>query len=353
MPVVIVLAALIWSSGSALAQTYGDDLSPVLTVCDQSAGQQMSAEVGTTKDFAGLSSSGQCTTATTTPDNNYEFCPNPFLISFIADSTSDNRFECTESLAEYCGASDSTTNNCPTGTECIYTTDYADDSTFWSCGVVCGYEGDSQICSDAGAKLLNGNYVTYCDTISDQCGICSSANELQPGNTDTGGCATPVSAYPATSSGTWRKRAQMKALDMASVENLGCPTGTKKCGTEDSFECVDVMNDLHSCGSCPNEGGIRCDTLPGIIMGDITCQAGLCTSTTCAEGYELWERSCVLPSVAASFREIASRSPTPVSVEELSIQKKKAESENAFSYPIANRKDVAIKHWQTVEIIGQ
>jgi hypothetical protein len=271
------------------------------------------------------------------------------LISIFADDVNNNRFTCTESLPPNCGAASDDINACPSETECIFTTDYGDNSEFYSCGLVCG----GSICSLAGAQQINPNYVVYCDSISDQCGICASEGSLSD-DENTGGCSQPISAFPPSPTYAMRRRAEIaqKKLEIwQDKEDLGCPVGTRKCGSGDHIECVDTDSDIDSCGGCPGEGGIACYDLPGTVMGDATCAGGMCVSTRCEDGYALWQNSCVLPEVAARFQN-ATTLPTRTVYKETLSRKRKTRRDGS-RYKITDRKQGEIRWWQNVTIVAE
>ncbi|KZS87919.1 hypothetical protein SISNIDRAFT_470538 [Sistotremastrum niveocremeum HHB9708] len=62
------------------------------------------------------------------------------------------------------------------------------------------------------------------------------------------------------------------------------------------FECVDVMNDLESCGGCignplTNPGsrlGVDCSALPGV--NDVRCVQGKCVISSCSDGFQLSDK---------------------------------------------------------------
>lgn len=259
----------------------------------------------------------------------------------------DNRFTCAESLDTDCGAPSSDVNVCPSETQCIYTTDYEDNSEFYSCGLLCG----GSICSLAGAQQMNSNYEVYCDSISDQCGICASAGSLSSDST-TGGCAQPVIAEPpAPSSARRRSHPVRRRLDMQKAQDLGCPLGTRRCGSSAQYHCMDISNDIDSCGGCPEEGGVSCYGLPGTLLGDTTCAKGKCISTRCDDEYELWQGSCLQPQIAARFKDSVNIPTKVIDTQALRNARHRSRRDNA-GYKITNRKQGEIKWWQNVTIFA-
>ncbi|KXN91310.1 Protein priA [Leucoagaricus sp. SymC.cos] len=78
--------------------------------------------------------------------------------------------------------------------------------------------------------------------------------------------------------------------------NLLCPVGMEACGiwgrSARTWECIDTMNDLESCGGCviPLPGrhgqeGQDCTALPGV--SDVSCMGGRCVVHKCTASYEI------------------------------------------------------------------
>ncbi|WVQ96698.1 hypothetical protein IAU59_003804 [Kwoniella sp. CBS 9459] len=89
-----------------------------------------------------------------------------------------------------------------------------------------------------------------------------------------------------------------------------CPKRMKACvipEAEDSWECVDPMSDIESCGGCVHseygqqpssngslpESGVDCTTLPGVRMGRATCTNGKCQIFSCMRNWSLRDERCV------------------------------------------------------------
>ncbi|WWC87987.1 uncharacterized protein L201_002889 [Kwoniella dendrophila CBS 6074] len=81
--------------------------------------------------------------------------------------------------------------------------------------------------------------------------------------------------------------------------NFLCPNGQTACAlptsrffsNTDGFECVDIENDVESCGGCTfaslsenQQQGQDCTALSNVI--DVTCNIGKCFIQQCSEGYE-------------------------------------------------------------------
>ncbi|KAL1410706.1 hypothetical protein Q8F55_001648 [Vanrija albida] len=103
-------------------------------------------------------------------------------------------------------------------------------------------------------------------------------------------------------SGVTRKR----AVEKAQIPN--CPQFQKACrtsaytgknallvqldeGNYRGYECVDVLNDLESCGGCPDVDGVDCTTIEG--ASDVSCVLGKCKVHACDRGLSLVGGVCV------------------------------------------------------------
>ncbi|KAJ8502614.1 hypothetical protein ONZ45_g11591 [Pleurotus djamor] len=78
-----------------------------------------------------------------------------------------------------------------------------------------------------------------------------------------------------------------------------CPIYDRLGGSQDilrqaGYTCVDIMNDLESCGGCAeanldgersNDGGRDCTAIPHV--GSVSCIRGQCIIASCVRGYEL------------------------------------------------------------------
>ncbi|WVQ94775.1 hypothetical protein IAU59_001857 [Kwoniella sp. CBS 9459] len=87
-----------------------------------------------------------------------------------------------------------------------------------------------------------------------------------------------------------------------------CPKPLTACripgAFADSFECIDTLAELESCGGCAqgffndNEAasgalGVDCTSLPGVARGGVTCSSGSCEVFACRPGWVLAAGSCV------------------------------------------------------------
>jgi hypothetical protein len=76
-----------------------------------------------------------------------------------------------------------------------------------------------------------------------------------------------------------------------------CPVGMTACGiwgrSARTWECIDTMTDLESCGGCiiplandlSQPEGVDCTALPGV--SDVSCIRGGCVVHRCTAGYDL------------------------------------------------------------------
>ncbi|OCF36305.1 hypothetical protein I317_02042 [Kwoniella heveanensis CBS 569] len=71
-----------------------------------------------------------------------------------------------------------------------------------------------------------------------------------------------------------------------------CPEGLTPCKLgSNAWECLDISNDLESCGGCPDEGGVDCSESIG--PSQMTCHDGQCDVTRCLRGFSLLNNTCV------------------------------------------------------------
>ncbi|KWU41562.1 hypothetical protein RHOSPDRAFT_36873 [Rhodotorula sp. JG-1b] len=64
-----------------------------------------------------------------------------------------------------------------------------------------------------------------------------------------------------------------------------CPPSYTACPLGDSYECIDILNNLEQCGGCnADDGGVDCTTLRGVA--GVGCVAGRCEIWTCEDGYD-------------------------------------------------------------------
>ncbi|KAI5477361.1 hypothetical protein MNV49_006426 [Pseudohyphozyma bogoriensis] len=65
-----------------------------------------------------------------------------------------------------------------------------------------------------------------------------------------------------------------------------CPEGFEACASKVGFECVNINEDLESCGGCPGTAeSVDCTALSGV--SSVACTAGACIVSGCDIGFEL------------------------------------------------------------------
>ncbi|WWC71766.1 uncharacterized protein I206_105725 [Kwoniella pini CBS 10737] len=108
-----------------------------------------------------------------------------------------------------------------------------------------------------------------------------------------------------------RRLDSLNQQESMSMKDQWCPRGFTSCQLEDdpnSFECVDTMNDLESCGGClynpyspENTGqkdnatisaGQDCSAIPGVALGHSSCDQGRC-KFDCKIGWKSDKNKCV------------------------------------------------------------
>ncbi|WWC69639.1 uncharacterized protein I206_103582 [Kwoniella pini CBS 10737] len=108
-----------------------------------------------------------------------------------------------------------------------------------------------------------------------------------------------------------RRRMRAKQ-DFLSGHDLSlCPSGMTACkvlhGESTAYECLDIQEELESCGGCrygefPSHGDVKgtkglfrdCTSIIGVQLGAVTCEKGHCHITKCDEGYEFSDHECHL-----------------------------------------------------------
>ncbi|KZO99491.1 hypothetical protein CALVIDRAFT_561349 [Calocera viscosa TUFC12733] len=141
------------------------------------------------------------------------------------------------------------------------------------------------------------------------CQACSNGKTSPAGSTDESQCTGPKWTSPPTCTtpstattcpATSQRRARSNAKAKRSCPKFGqklCPILHGRGGSE----CVDVENDLESCGGCMDAdpslgGGVDCTQISG--ARDVACRRGKCVVTRCAPGYQVAEdRSTCVASI--------------------------------------------------------
>ncbi|CAE6397908.1 unnamed protein product [Rhizoctonia solani] len=102
------------------------------------------------------------------------------------------------------------------------------------------------------------------------------------------GARTPYTVHQI--SGGKNKRSGRGTPNWArrSLSSAHCPVGTEMCGVlgrPDAWECLNVEEDLGSCGGCAypffpgQEPGMDCSAIPGVEV--VACRKGLCEVSKC------------------------------------------------------------------------
>ncbi|WVQ98499.1 hypothetical protein IAU59_005625 [Kwoniella sp. CBS 9459] len=108
-----------------------------------------------------------------------------------------------------------------------------------------------------------------------------------------------------------RQQKQRLLLTQAATTGL-CPQGLNACmvskDPSSGFECINVEEELESCGGCmfqpadrdasskvgSEQQGVNCLSLPGVPKAGVTCNHGQCEAYACEEGYTLVDGGCVV-----------------------------------------------------------
>ncbi|ORX36617.1 hypothetical protein BD324DRAFT_457446 [Kockovaella imperatae] len=176
--------------------------------------------------------------------------------------------------------------------------------TLEQCFQVCGAE--------AGAVFMTDN--KQYETIG-TCGCPESGQSFAPaGNavtcdqnsiylyTHMPGATTPGSPGPSS----YIKKREKERLEREANEvKAVCPVDLTPCNVIDgdglSFECLDVNQELESCGGCINGGfgfqdgvvGVDCTALAGVDPSAVSCVQGQCKVSACKSGYKLVGGKCI------------------------------------------------------------
>ncbi|BGP16601.1 hypothetical protein JCM10213_000484 [Rhodosporidiobolus nylandii] len=114
-----------------------------------------------------------------------------------------------------------------------------------------------------------------------------------------GGCTLPASAR-ARRYARSQEQLHLSSRDAAGKASLveedayKCPAGERACpiGQLGGWECMDVSNELESCGGCPGERtSSNCLTLPG--AENVACIESQCIIASCMPGFRLLNGRCV------------------------------------------------------------
>ncbi|KAK4689182.1 hypothetical protein P7C73_g941, partial [Tremellales sp. Uapishka_1] len=112
-------------------------------------------------------------------------------------------------------------------------------------------------------------------------------------------------AAPSTGSASSKRQLKQRLeLVQEKIAQAICPDSMTACvlpGAPGAFECIDVNEELESCGGCMygqiansnGTQGVDCHSLPGVSLGGSTCQSGKCVIYACDEYSTLVDGECV------------------------------------------------------------
>ncbi|WVW79140.1 hypothetical protein I302_101106 [Kwoniella bestiolae CBS 10118] len=132
--------------------------------------------------------------------------------------------------------------------------------------------------------------------------LCGSKNEFNTESTST--CQPNAiflythTANTVVSSQFAKRQMKERLIRLQNERNALCPkplTACKVNGVADSFECIDTLSELESCGGCANGNfnanetsfGVDCTQLIGVAPGAVTCSQGKCQSFKCLPDFTL------------------------------------------------------------------
>ncbi|GAA6028454.1 hypothetical protein JCM8097_007036 [Rhodosporidiobolus ruineniae] len=130
---------------------------------------------------------------------------------------------------------------------------------------------------------------------SDGTSTCECPSPFSSNN--DGGCALPPSARArryARSNPAQPRLDRREQVALVDGDAYKCPDGERACpvGTSGSWECLDVTNELESCGGCPGEPQARdCLSIPG--AQNVACVESQCVIASCFPGYRYLTNRCV------------------------------------------------------------
>ncbi|CUA70137.1 hypothetical protein RSOLAG22IIIB_00485 [Rhizoctonia solani] len=119
---------------------------------------------------------------------------------------------------------------------------------------------------------------------------CSSQGPKPP----YGGCPKCRSVHPISSEKNKRSGRGTPNWARRSLSSAHCPAGTEMCGVlgrPDAWECLNVDEDLESCGGCAypffpsQQTGVDCSAIPGVEV--VACRKGLCEVTKCISNWTI------------------------------------------------------------------
>ncbi|WWC61300.1 uncharacterized protein I303_103881 [Kwoniella dejecticola CBS 10117] len=120
---------------------------------------------------------------------------------------------------------------------------------------------------------------------------------------------TPFLYYRNVQPSSFVKRQLRSRLARDDQMVLGhCPKGLTACNTAQDglhYECIDIDSEIESCGAClygeygvenikdQENKGVDCTTLPGVLLGGVTCNAGRCVASLCDDAHRLELGTCL------------------------------------------------------------
>ncbi|WWD20992.1 hypothetical protein CI109_105473 [Kwoniella shandongensis] len=165
-------------------------------------------------------------------------------------------------------------------------------------GAVAGVEGCFSLCKSDERAIIEpieseltcycGNFVGDAPVTFSGPGTCGPSNFLVYSH----------DANSAISSGFVKRQLRERLRISSKKRRATCPAPLTACnvaGVLDAFECINVKEELESCGGCLSGDfndvhtapGVDCTALPGIPRGGVTCTAGRCEAFACKKGYQL------------------------------------------------------------------
>lgn len=102
-------------------------------------------------------------------------------------------------------------------------------------------------------------------------------------------------------------RRKYEAMKYCPGKLAACRIGNSLTG--DGYECIDTTSELESCGGCiagwaqaplgQNETvGVDCSSLPGVAIGGVTCNGGVCEVSSCQRGWRRVGNACISQTAA-------------------------------------------------------
>ncbi|GAA5887770.1 hypothetical protein JCM6882_000747 [Rhodosporidiobolus microsporus] len=142
-------------------------------------------------------------------------------------------------------------------------------------------------CTSSGGHIRRRN---------DGTSVCKCPSPFVPNN--AGGCSLPPSArarrYARQAPQVSLRNRDSDEAALVEGDAYRCPSGERACpvGSNGSWECVDVTNELESCGGCPGEpSSVNCLSISGVE--NVACVESQCMISSCLTGYRHLNGRCV------------------------------------------------------------